>query len=64
MTLLQGLLLNLEGKIQPEHRRDYLPRDFRLPKDTGVYLYGDRMVRVHQPTREVIDFVRIPSIKL
>lgn len=42
---------------------DYLPKDFKLPKDTGMFLLGDRMVRVHEPTHEVIDFVRIPSIK-
>lgn len=42
---------------------DYLPKDLKLPKDTGMFLYGDRMVRVHEPTREVVDFVRIPSIK-
>jgi hypothetical protein len=42
---------------------NYLPKDFKLPKDTGMFLLGDRMVRVHEPSREVIDFVRIPSIK-
>lgn len=42
---------------------DYLPRDFRLPKDTGMYLFGDRIVRVHEPTREVLDLVRIATIK-
>ena len=42
---------------------DNLPVDTRLPKDTGMYLFGDRMVRVHEPSREVIDFVRVPTIK-
>ena len=41
----------------------YLPRDQRLPPDTGIYLYGDRLVRVHEPTREVIDSIRIPTIR-
>jgi hypothetical protein len=42
---------------------DYLPKEFKLPKDTGMFLLGDRLVRVHEPSREVVDFVRIPSIK-
>ena len=41
----------------------YLPRDHKLPRDTGMYLYGDRFVRVHEPTREVIDTLRIPTIR-
>ena len=28
-----------------------------------MYLYGDRLVRVHEPTHEVIDTVRIPTIR-
>jgi len=27
MTRLQGLLLNLEGKIPPQRRREYLPKE-------------------------------------
>ena len=42
---------------------EYLPKNFKLPKDTGMFLHGDRMVRVHEPTREVIDVVRVPSVK-
>ena len=40
----------------------YLPQDFRVPADTGVYLLGDRLVRVHEPTREIIDYVAVPII--
>lgn len=40
-----------------------LPKDLKLPKDTGMYLFGDRMVRVHEPSREVVDFVKMPGIK-
>ena len=42
---------------------DYLPKDYKRPKNTGTYLFGDRLVRVHEPTREVVDLVRIPTIK-
>lgn len=41
---------------------DYLPKGMHLPPDTGVYLFGDRMVRVHRPSREVVDFMTIPGI--
>ena len=40
-----------------------LPKNLNLPKDTGMFLFGDRMVRVHEPTREVIDFVKMPNVK-
>lgn len=43
---------------------NYLPGDMKLPKDTGMFLFGDRMMRVHEPTREVIDFVKLPGVKL
>ena len=42
----------------------YLPSGMKLPKDTGMFLFGDRMLRVHEPTREVIDFVKLPGVKL
>lgn len=29
---------------------------------TGLYWYGDRIVRVHQPTREILDVIPVPSI--
>jgi len=41
----------------------YLPGDMKLPKDTGMFLLGDRMLRVHEPTKEVIDFVTLPGVK-
>lgn len=41
----------------------YLPSGMKLPKDTGMFLLGDRMVRVHEPTREVVDFVKLPGVK-
>ncbi|MEP4076258.1 hypothetical protein [Haloferula sp.] len=41
----------------------YLPSGMKLPKDTGMFLMGDRMMRVHEPTREVIDFVTLPGVK-
>ena len=34
----------------------------RVP-DTRLYLYGDRIVRVYEPRREVIDIIRIPTIR-
>ena len=42
---------------------DHLPRDLKMPAQTGMYLFGDRLVRVHEPTREVIDLVRVPTVK-
>lgn len=30
--------------------------------DTRLYRYGDRIVRVYEPRREVIDFFRVPTI--
>jgi hypothetical protein len=42
---------------------EFLPKDIKLPVDTGMFLLGDRMVRVHEPTREVIDFLPVPTIK-
>lgn len=41
-----------------------LPQGLRLPSDTGMFLFGDRMVRIHEPSREVIDVVRLPGIRL
>ena len=32
--------------------------------DTQLYWYGDRVVRVYEPTREVVDVVIVPSIHI
>lgn len=40
----------------------YLPPSLKHPKDTSIYLIGDRLVRVHRPRREVIDLIRISTL--
>lgn len=60
-----------EGYIIEEADRDYFqvledslfPRMRPVP-DTRMYLYGDRVVRVYEPRRQVIDIFPIPTIKL
>lgn len=42
---------------------DYFP-DFERYPDTGLYLYGDRVIRVYEPRREVIDVVVVPTINI
>lgn len=32
--------------------------------DTRLYLYGNRIVRVYEPRRQVIDIIDIPTIRL
>ncbi len=44
--------------------REYLPKNLSSIADTDYYLYGNRVVRVHKPSREVVDFLDIPSIKI
>lgn len=39
------------------------PNYNRVP-DTKLYMYGDRVVRVYEPRRQVIDIFQIPGIKL
>jgi len=39
------------------------PRLEAVP-DTRLYLYGNRVVRVYEPRREVIDLIEIPTIRL
>ena len=41
---------------------DWFPNMRRDP-DTTLYLYGDRIVRVYEPRREVIDVVTVPTIR-
>lgn len=43
---------------------DYWPTKLTRYPDTGLYLVGDRLVRVYKPRREVIDVIRIASILL
>jgi hypothetical protein len=47
----------------------YLLEDSMFPglktkPDTRMYLYGDRVVRVYEPKRQVIDVFPIPTIKV
>lgn len=39
------------------------PNYQRVP-DTRLYMYGDRLVRVYEPRRQVIDIFQIPGIRL
>ena len=32
--------------------------------DTRLYRYGDRVVRVYEPRREIIDVIPVPTIRL
>ncbi|BCX49032.1 conserved hypothetical protein [Haloferula helveola] len=32
--------------------------------DTGLYWYGDRVVRVYEPRREILDVIVVPTIQL
>ncbi len=43
---------------------DSLFPNLRPKPDTRLYLYGDRVVRVYEPKRQVIDIFQIPGIKL
>ena len=40
---------------------DWFPEIAVIP-DTRLYWYGDRIVRVYEPTREVVDVIIIPTI--
>lgn len=41
---------------------DWFP-NLRMEPNTRLYHYGDRVVRVYEPRREVIDVVVLPSIR-
>ena len=41
---------------------DWFPNVRRHP-NTNLYLYGDRIVRVYEPRREVIDVIHVPTIR-
>lgn len=50
-----GLLDLLEDSLFP---------NLKPKPDTKLYLYGDRVVRVYEPKRQVIDVFPIPSIRI
>lgn len=50
-----GLFDLLEDSLFPNLKRQ---------PDTKMYLYGDRVVRVYEPKRQVIDIFPIPGIKV
>ncbi len=50
-----GLFDRLEDSLFP---------NLKPKPDTRLYLYGDRVVRVYEPKRQVIDMFPIPGIKL
>ena len=41
---------------------DWFPEITVVP-DTRLYFYGDRLVRVYEPTHEVVDVIVIPTIQ-
>ena len=43
---------------------DALFPDLKPKPDTRLYLYGDRVVRVYEPKRQVIDIIPIRGIKI
>ena len=54
--------------IEDDYNQYFQPLDYdtfpfleRVP-DTRLYSYGDRVVRVYEPRREVIDVIQIPTI--
>jgi hypothetical protein len=61
----------MEGYIIEDEMRGFFrpldealfPNYKRVP-DTKLYMYGDRMVRVYEPRRQVIDIFQIPGIRL
>jgi hypothetical protein len=52
----------MSGYFQPlEHS---LFPGLEVVPDTRLYLYGNRLVRVYEPRREVIDIFEVPTIRL
>lgn len=58
------------GYVIEDDLKDYFqPLEYSLfPQleavpDTRLYLYGNRIVRVYEPRREVIDFFEVPTIR-
>jgi hypothetical protein len=50
-----GFFQDLDEALFPNYKR--------VP-NTKLYMYGDRVVRVYEPRRQVIDIFQIPGIKL
>lgn len=58
------------GYVIEDDLRDYFqPLEYSLFPDlevvpnTRLYLYGNRIVRVYEPRREVIDIIEVPTIR-
>lgn len=55
--------------IADDLRDHFLPLEYSLfpglevVPDTRLYLYGNRIVRVYEPRREVIDIIVVPTIR-
>jgi hypothetical protein len=56
--------------IEDDYDRYFDPISYRLfpgvevVPDTKLYRFGDRIVRVYEPRREIIDVMTIPTIRL
>lgn len=57
----------MEGQVIGD---DFHPMEYamfpslRPAPDTRIYMFGNRLVRVYEPTRQVIDVITIPTILL
>jgi hypothetical protein len=58
------------GYVIEDDLKDYFqPLEYSLfpgveaVPDTRLYLYGNRIVRVYEPRREVIDLIEVPTIR-
>ena len=55
--------------IEDDFREYFHPLEYSLfpglevVPDTRLYLYGNRIVRVYEPRREVIDLIEVPTIR-
>lgn len=55
--------------IEDDHKDYFQPLEYSLfpgleaVPDTRLYLYGNRIVRVYEPRREVIDMIDVPTIR-
>lgn len=60
----EGYILDDETYGLFDLLEDSLFPNLKPKPDTRLYLYGDRVVRVYEPKRQVIDIFPIPGIKL